>query len=210
MVRIMAVTLAVMGSALVLAGCSTTDNGRSAGQPAASATPQAASVVKTGDGVRVSDKVTMRATVVAINHETRMVTLRGEEGNEQTIKIGPEARNLGQVRKGDEVVATYYESIAVKLRKPGEASPGVTTAQNVVRAAPGEKPGGVLGETVSVTATVQKVDRQQQAVTLKGPEGNVVTVKVLDPERLAKVKEKDLVEVTYTEALAIAVEKPAK
>jgi hypothetical protein len=63
---------------------------------------------------------------------------------------------------------------------------------------------------VTVTATVQKVDRTKHTVTLKGPEGNVVTVKVPDPERLAKVKEKDLVEISYTEALAIAVEKPTK
>jgi hypothetical protein len=206
----MIVALGVMGTALALVACSTTDNGKSGGQPAASVTPQTASVVKTGEGVRVSDKVTMRATVVAIDHKQRVMTLRGEEGNEQTFKIGPEVRNFPQVRKGDEVVATYYESIAVKLRKPGEASPGVTSAQNVVRAAPGEKPGAAMGETVSVTATVQKVDRKKQTVTLKGPEGRVVTVKVPDPDRLAKVKEKDLVEVTYTEALAIAVEKPTK
>jgi len=209
MKRIIAVVLGVMGAAL--AGCSTSGEGKSAGQAsAASAAPSSAALQKTDDGLRVSDQVTVKAAVVAINQEKRVVTLRGPEGNEQTFKLGPEVRNLKQVRKGDEVVATYYESIAVKLRKPGEVAPGVTATQDVVRAAPGEMPGAAVGETVSVTATVQKVDRKKQTVTLKGPQGKVVTVKVLDPERLAKVKKKDLVEVTYTEAVAIAVEKPTK
>jgi hypothetical protein len=208
MKRIVAVALGVMGAAL--AGCSTTGGGKSAAAPPAAAASTAGAVEKTDAGLRVSDEVTVRATVVAIDHKTRMVTLRGPEGNEETFKVGPEVRNLPQVRKGDEVVATYYEAIAVQLRKPGEAAPGVAAAQDVVRAAPGEKPGAAVGQTVSVTATVEKIDRKKQTVTLKGPRGKLVTVKVQDPERLAKVKVKDLVEISYTEAVAIAVEKPTK
>jgi hypothetical protein len=139
MKRIMAVVLGVLGAAA--AGCSTSGGAKSAGQAVAESAATAA-VQRTAEGMRASDQVTMRATVVAIDHDKRLVTLRGPEGNEETFKIGPQARNLSQVRKGDEVVATYYEAVAVKLRKPGEATPGVTTAQDVVRAAAGEMPGG--------------------------------------------------------------------
>jgi Cu/Ag efflux protein CusF len=48
-------------------------------------------------------------------------------------------------------------------------------------------------------------------VTLTGPEGNSVTIKVKDPKKLNGVKVGDDVEITYTQALAISVEKaPAK
>jgi hypothetical protein len=44
-------------------------------------------------------------------------------------------------------------------------------------------------------------------VTIKGPEGNTETVKARDPKNLEGVKEGDLVELTYTRALAIALDK---
>ena len=44
-------------------------------------------------------------------------------------------------------------------------------------------------------------------LTLKGPEGNVVRVKVMDPKNLEKVKVGDKLFITYTEALAISVER---
>jgi hypothetical protein len=208
MKRIATVVLGVVGAALV--GCSSSNGGKAAGQAASPTASDSAVVERTADGVKVSDEVTVRATVTAIDQKKRTVTLRGPEGNQQTFQLGPEVRNLPQVRKGDEVVATYYESVALRLRKPGEATPGVVTAEDAVRAAPGEMPGAAMGETVNVTATVQKVDHRKQTVTLKGPQGKLVTVKVQDPERLKKVKVNDLVEVTYTEAVAIAVERPTK
>jgi hypothetical protein len=47
-------------------------------------------------------------------------------------------------------------------------------------------------------------------VTLKGPQGNSETVKVQDPKNLEGVKTGDLVDITYTQALAVALDKPAK
>ena len=75
------------------------------------------------------------------------------------------------------------------------------------RAKPGEKPAGVAINTITVTATIDKIDKKAQTVTLKGPEGNKETIKVKDPNNLKKVKVGDNVVISYTEALAIAVEK---
>ncbi len=46
-------------------------------------------------------------------------------------------------------------------------------------------------------------------MTIKGPEGNTETVKARDPKNLDAVKVGDLVEITYTRALAIALDKSA-
>ena len=59
-------------------------------------------------------------------------------------------------------------------------------------------------------ATVEAIDKTTQHVTLKGPEGNTVEVKVKNPKNLEGVKVGDEVAITYTEAMAISVEKPKK
>ena len=54
------------------------------------------------------------------------------------------------------------------------------------------------------------VDRKGYTVTIKGPEGRTETIAVKDPKNLDGVKVGDLVDVTYAQALAVALDKPAK
>ena len=97
-------------------------------------------------------------------------------------------KNLPQVKKGDEVNVSYYESVALQLRKPGEATPGVTVAEEAERAKPGELPAGAVAEVATVTAKVVTVDRRKHTATLELPNQETVTVKVNDPARLDRVK----------------------
>ena len=157
-----------------------------------------------------SELVTVTATVEAIDHATRMVTLKGPKGNMFTFKAGEEVRNLPQVKVGDQVVAKYYESLAIEVKKPGDATPGVTKEEVVGRAKPGEMPAGVVGSQVTITATVKAIDIKKPSVTLQGPEGKTKEIKVKDPKKLKNVKVGDKVVITYTEALALSVEKAEK
>jgi hypothetical protein len=159
--------------------------------------------------IKKENVVTVNATVQAIDLGTRVVTLKGPKGNVFDLKVGEEAKNLPQVKVGDLVVAKYYESIAVEVKKPGEPG-GVTASGALATAKPGEMPAGVVAKQVTVTTTVEAIDRKKTHVTLKGPEGNSVKVKVQDPKNLKNVKVGDQVIITYTEALAISVEKPKK
>jgi len=147
----------------------------------------------------------MTATVVAIDLQTRIVTLKGEDGEVRDIKVGEEAVNLPQVKVGDLVTVKFYESIAVEVIKPGTAM-GAGEKTAVVRAKPGEMPAGMVARQVSVTATITAIDKQKSTMTLKGPEGKLAVVKVQDPANLEKVKVGDELMITYTEALAISVE----
>ncbi len=45
-------------------------------------------------------------------------------------------------------------------------------------------------------------------VTLRGPDGGTTTIKARNPDNLNRVAVGDLVDITYTEALAISVEAP--
>jgi hypothetical protein len=174
------------------------------------AKPSVAVSESSGPG-SASVTVTTTATVESIDHKTRMVTLRTAEGERRTIRVGEEVVNLAQVRKGDVVTTKYYESIAIKLRErtPGE-KPSVTTAENFERAPLGAKPSGTLRRETTITAKATHVDAKKNTVTLQGPEGNSVKLTVQDPKSLEGIEVGDLVEATYTEALAISVEKPTK
>jgi hypothetical protein len=157
-----------------------------------------------------SSLISTEATVVAIDHTTRMVTLRTPDQRLHTLRVDPSVQNLGKVRKGDEVVTTYYESIAMLVKKPGTATPGISSDTDTERAARGQRPAGVAAETTTVTARVVKIDRKHQSIDLRGPEGNLLTVDVQNPAHLQDVKVGDLVEVSITEAMAVQVEKAPK
>jgi hypothetical protein len=198
-------TMALAGMlAAALAGCGM---GKATPPPA----PVVSTVTAEKPGQVVEESlVSVAATVVKVDQKSRIVTLRNAEGEVFDVQVGDEVRNLPQVKKGDEVVATYYESIAITLRKPGETKPGAETVIAGDRAKPGEKPGATVGTQTTVTATVVGINKKKGTVTLKGPKGKVVTVTARDPKRLEPVVVGDLIEVVYTEAVAISVEKPGK
>jgi len=151
----------------------------------------------------------MTATVQAIDLNTRIVTLKGPKGEVRDIKVGEEAVNLPQVKVGDLVTVKYYESLAIEVIKPGTVS-GAGEKSAIVRAKPGEMPGGMAARQSTVTATVTAIDKKKGTISLKGPEGKTVVAKAEDPKNLDKVKVGDELMITYTEALAISVEKAKK
>jgi hypothetical protein len=156
-------------------------------------------------GVVRENQVTTVATVQKVDLAKRVVTLKGEKGNVFTIHCGEEVKNLPQVRVGDHVSTTYYESVAYEVHKPGAAEVGVKSGSGVASAKPGEKPAGVAADVIQVTATIVSIDKATPSVTLRRPDGEVVAVRVRDPKKLEGVAVGDLVEITYTEAVAIVV-----
>jgi hypothetical protein len=151
----------------------------------------------------------MTATVQAIDLEKRIVTLKGPKGEVRDIKVGEEARNLPQLKVGDLVKVKYYESLAVEVMKPGTVS-GAGEKSAIVRNKPGEMPGGTAARQSTVTATVTAIDKKKGTISLKRPDGKTVIAKAEDPKNLDKVKVGDDLMITYTEALAISVEKAKK
>jgi len=194
--------------ALALGACAAKDKTPEMAAAPPAAVPAAPAPVVSG--TVAESTVTVTATVTAINQKTRSVTLKGPDGKSATIHVDDSVKNLPQVKKGDQVTATYYESLAYDVVRAGDAQRGVTVAEAAAAAKPGEKPAGVGARAVTVTAKIKAIDKKQQTVTLKGPQGKLQTVKVKNPANLDKVEVGDLVQITYTEALAIAVEAAPK
>jgi len=170
--------------------------------------PESASAGKK-PSVYKEDVVAETLTVEAIDLEKRIVTLRRADGSIFDLTVGEEVRNLPQVKVGDEVAIKYYQSLFVRVTKPGAAE-GSQVKRTAATEKPGEKPAAMATTRVTVTATVEKIDKETMIATLKGADGEVVDVKVRDPKHLENVNVGDQVVFTYTEGMAISVEKPQK
>ena len=173
---------------------------------AAAALAQAPAAATRGEAALAAVQVT--ATVTKIDHKTREVTLKAEDGEEYSFVADPAVANLAQVQKGDLVSATYTEAVAYEVKKGGKANAAAAVAGG---AAPlGAKPAAAVAGKVTATVAITAIDTKVPSVTFKGPGGNTRTIKVKDPAKLHGVSVGDTVELTYSEALAVKVEAAAK
>lgn len=149
------------------------------------------------------------AKVKAIDKKNRVVTLAYPDGNEEQIKCGPEVRNFAQIRKGDLVMTTFMEIL--ELYVSGEAIPSAERTTTLARAPMGAKPGFAVIDSSQINVSVEAIDSQSRELTLKNPEGQLVTM-TAGPEvkRLNEIKKGDTVVVRLVRAFSIEVSKPAK
>ena len=192
--------LAVVPAALLTltSGCSTS-------KPSA----EGAAALSTEHGVPGGTYVEthqVTATVTAIDAANRKVTLAGPDGKKTVVKAPPEAINFDRIHVGDVVKATVTEELVVAVVQPGE---GVTAAVGVVAlAAKGAKPGGLMADTVQVTAKIVDLDFKHQKATLLFPDGSKHIVAVRKDVDLMKRKLGEEVVIRSTEAFLLTVEKP--
>ncbi len=153
------------------------------------------------EGVVVVGESEAIVTVVKVDRKARTVTFRGPQGREVTMNIPPEAQNFDKVKKGARVQVRYFESVAVALSKGGVAS--VSKDQKVRLAPKGATPGGVVVNTLQISATVEALDRTRRTISVRGPQGNEREFQVAPDIKLEEIQLGDLVTVVYAEALSL-------
>jgi len=99
----------------------------------------------TGEGVAA--KVEVTAKVAKIDHKTREVTLKADDGQEYSFVASEEARNLDQVQVGDVVTITYAEAFVYEVQKGGQAADQGTVVAGGRAAAGGSATGVSRGRT---------------------------------------------------------------
>lgn len=151
--------------------------------------------------------VQVAATVVNVSAGRRRVTLRGSDGRMETLRVGPDVRNLPQLRRGDRVVATYTEAVAIRLVMKGTATPEPTDDVVFSRTPAGQLPGGSSAQVVTIVGHITGIDREDQEVTLTGADGQTTTIELQSPAHLEHARIGDLVEATFVEGVTIAVER---
>ena len=149
------------------------------------------------------------ATIESIDLETRVATLKGALGNLVTFVVDPAVERLDEFSVGDMVAADYYVSVAYELREPSaeERNNPLVFLDAEGKAAGDSPPAGVLVSQVRALCTIEGLDRPTETVTIRGPRGRYAMVRVIDPANLPTMRIGQSVVVTYTESLAISLEK---
>jgi len=153
--------------------------------------------------------VSITANIEAIDAAKREVTLKGPLGNTVTFAVDDRVKRLNEFSVGDNVTAEYFVAIAGELREPTadeKASP-LTVEEGGARASQGRAPAAGGLRQIKAVTTVEGIDLPTQTVTLKGPRGNYVTVRAQDPDNLKRLRIGDTIVATYTQALAVSLQK---
>jgi hypothetical protein len=174
------------------------------------ALPAFAQEAQTTDAPRTMEQtVEKTATVTAVDKAKREVTLKTEDGESKTIVVGPEVTRFDEIAVGDTVRAKYTVGITSELRAATEEEKKepFLAMEGGGRAAADKAPAAGVARMFRIVATVEALDRTAQTATLKGPEGNYVTVKVQDPALLTQPRIGDTVVVTAAESVVLSLEK---
>lgn len=155
--------------------------------------------------------VSITAKVTAIDQATREVTLKGPLGNVVTFTVDKRVARLNEVKVGDDVTADYYVSFAAEVRPPTDvekANP-IAVLKEMAKAPAGTEPAAGALHITKAVVTIEGLDRPTKCVTVMGPRGNLATIQVADVASLSKVRIGDTAVITYTEALAVSLQKRA-
>lgn len=161
----------------------------------------------------ISNLVEINTKVVDVNYDTRLLTLEGATPADTiTIKVSDQVKNLKEIKKSDTVSIKYNESIAVMLKKKTkkEATSKTVSDSTTITNSGDKKPDYSQNQTIDIVATITKIDDKKPSVTLKGPEGKTLTLALANPKNLEGIKVGDQVDLTYTESMAVSVEKKQK
>ena len=155
---------------------------------------------------KVAEKLSTTATVEKVDANKRELSLKDDQGNNLMVQVPEGVTRFDAIKKGDKIDLDYYQSVALSLKKPGQA-PSVSETTIAGRPA-GNQPGATIGRKITASVEVMKVDPAQNKVTVKGPSGAMDTINVSDPGMQAKLgmlKKGDRIQASYTEALAASV-----
>ncbi|HJQ87040.1 MAG TPA: hypothetical protein VJ820_06210 [Propionibacteriaceae bacterium] len=152
-----------------------------------------------------SEMRTETAIVEAIEASTRTLTLKKPDGTFVTTVAGPDIKRFEEIKIGDKVTARYYENVVLLLKRPGD--PEVDSRVKATTGSEQVLPGGTKARQRTITATISAIDMNLPTITFTGPNGWKYTSKVQDTEALAKVKVGDKVDIVWTEAVLVSLER---
>jgi Cu/Ag efflux protein CusF len=156
-----------------------------------------------------AQSVSGTATIQAIDSKARTVTLRDEQGQQETYTVGPQVKRFDEFKVGDKVKISYYESVVLQVRKPGETAqkPGAPTTDVEAARGQGPLPGAGLAVQDKMTVTVKAIDPAAPSITVTTPDGLTVTRKVENKKNIEGLKAGDQIDITVSRALLAEIER---
>ena len=149
---------------------------------------------------------TVQATVQAVYPDKRSLTLVGPSGQPQTIFVGPDVK-LDRLHAGDKVNVNYYQGIAAQIAKGHTRVRDPAPAEFAYKN-PNGTPGGGAGASVTATVKILGIDPGTNTVAFQQADGSQHVIAVRSPNMqkfIRTLKAGDIVDVTYTESVAVNV-----
>ncbi|HEY2152229.1 MAG TPA: hypothetical protein VGH34_15580, partial [Vicinamibacterales bacterium] len=92
--------------------------------------------------VEQAGNISKSATIVAIDHTKRIVTLKDAAGSLEDFECGPEIKRFNELKVGDSVTFSYHAAVVYEVVKAGTTAP-VPGGASMVRGQ-GTKPSGAI------------------------------------------------------------------
>jgi len=154
--------------------------------------------------VRPGVTETTTAVIEKIDTKNRFVLLRGDDGEELGVFAPPELPRFTELRVGDRVTVTYYESTVYRVR--GRHAPRPSVSEEVAgRESASPLPGATFAHQTTERVTVEAVDRRAASITVRASSGQTVTRRVDNRSDLDGVKPGDAIDITYTQAVLVNI-----
>jgi hypothetical protein len=160
--------------------------------------------------VEISNEITTTAEVTGVDSASRTVTLRREDGALFQVVASEAVHNFDQIVAGDRLRIRFKESLRASLLPSGAGGPEATTGMVAVRAPKGATPAGGMAVGASVRVKIESIDRDRDIVVFSLPSGELVSHRIATPEGrkfVGSLHLGDTVELEYTQALALNIEK---
>jgi hypothetical protein len=167
-----------------------------------------AAYAHTANNPRIEKTTKASVLVTRLDLANRHLSVKNEAGDEYTIDVDPAVKNLAQVKVGDKITVTYYQSVAASMSKDADSTKATNQAE-AQTAEEGERPGATARSTTSLPVTIVSVDTQKNVVKFRGNDDLVRSTDVVSPEGkdfIKNLKAGDKVMLTYTESVAISVD----
>ncbi len=152
------------------------------------------------------------AQVVAVDAQTRELVLQLPTGQQITTVVDPAVERLGEVDAGDFLVVTYLAALAAELREPTEeelANPWIEDFES--DASPDDMtPGGAAVSAVRAVCTIEGMNRLLGTVTILDSRGKAHVIGDVAPERITTLSIGQSVVISFTQAVAVGIEKIAR
>ena len=151
----------------------------------------------------------IEAEIVAIDLETKEVTLAGPQGNHVTIVAQEKVVKISDLQVGDRVAAEYLASLHGEVREPTAdelANPWVVLEDGVIDENPAHPAVGAARQ-VRAVCSIEAFDAEAGFVMIKDSRGKMHTIGGIPAAKFEGVSLGEDMVVVYTEALAIAMQK---
>ena len=153
--------------------------------------------------------MSMEAEVVAIDLETREVSLKGPDGNIVTLHSPESVVKLEDISIGDRVVTTFIAALEGEVREPTaeELAEPWLVIQEAAVSEEGQPAAIGAARVIRAVCTIEGMNRELGIVTIKDPRGKLHLIGDVEPEKMDGVTLGQTIVMVYSEAMALTLEK---